>query len=105
MEKPWGEFCDVFGITPRNRVIEHFLDMPSLDFSIGDIAIETKLNRATTYNVMSELINGNYIKPSRKVRVSQLFKLNKDKKEDKILIKVMDLLLKNIFEETEKILA
>ena len=102
MEKPWGEFCEVFGITPRNRVMEHFLTMSSLDFSIGDIAIETKLNRATTYNVISELIEGNYLVATRKVSGAQLFKLNIENKEVKILLKAMNLVIDKIFNEEEK---
>ena len=55
MENKYGEFCEIFGITPRNRIIEFFLEMRGLDFSIGDVAKETELNRATTYNTIEEL--------------------------------------------------
>lgn len=38
MENTHGEFCEIFGLTPRNRIIEFFLEMRGLDFSIGDVA-------------------------------------------------------------------
>ena len=107
-EKLWGEFCEVFGINPRNRILEHFLEMRSLDFSIGDVAEETKLNRATTYNVMEELIKDNFIIPTRKLSGTQLYKLNKEKYEVKILLKAFKLVLKKIldeYEEKEKVYA
>ena len=95
----WGEFCEIFGASPRNRVIEFFLELRDLDYSVGDLARETELNRATTYNVMEELIKNKYIIPTRKVSGSQLYKLNESKKEVKILIKVFNLVLDSIAEE------
>lgn len=98
-EKPWGEFCEVFGVNPRNRVLEFFLTFRSMDFGIGDIIEETKLNRATTYNIMNELIKEKYIMPTRKLKSVQLYKLNKNKHEVKILLKAFSLVLKNILDE------
>lgn len=57
MKETYGEFCNVFGINPRNQIIEFLLETRELDYSIGDIARETQLNRATTYNTISELTN------------------------------------------------
>ncbi len=99
MKKTYGEFCEVFGITPRNIVIEFFLEMRGLDFSTGDIAKETGLNRATTYNTIEELTNAKYLIPTRKVSGSQLYKLNIEKKEVKVLIRVFNLLLEDIGKE------
>lgn len=101
-KKQWGEFCEVFGITPRNRILEFFLEMRELDFSIGDLAKETGLNRATTYNAMEELIKEGYVILSRKVSGGQLYKLNKEKKEVKILIESFNLILGKIVKEYEK---
>jgi len=95
-------FCKVFGINPRNRILEFFLEMRDLDFSIGDIAKETELNRATTYNAMEELIKEGYIILSRKVSGGQLYKLNKEKKEVKILIESFNLILGKIVKAYEK---
>lgn len=102
MEPEWGEFCKVFGVNPRNRILEHFLAMDILDFSIGDIAEETGLNRATTYNIMEELIKEGFIIPTRKVSGTQLYKLNKEKYEVKILLKAFSMILKKILDEYEE---
>lgn len=100
--KNMGEFTRVFGATPRNRVIEFFLEMPSIEFSTGQIIEEIELTRATAYNIINELMKEGYIKQTRRVGGAQLYKLNKDKKEVKILLKVFDVLLTNIVEEYKK---
>ena len=99
MEPKWGEFCEVFGVNPRNRVLEFFLTFRSCDSCIGDIAEETGLNRATTYNVMEELIKEKYVIPTRKVSGTQLYKLNKEKNEVNILLKAFKMVLKKILDE------
>jgi|SRR3989344_553044 len=99
MEKTYGEFCNVFGINPRNQIIEFLLETRELDYSIGDIAREVKLNRATTYNTISELTNQEYLIKTRVISGAQLYKLNLNKKEVKILIKVFNLVLGNVTKE------
>ena len=99
----WGEFCEIFGVTPRNRVIEFFLEGREMDFSIGDVAKEIGMNRATTYNTIEELIQEGYIIPTRKVSGGQLYKLNEEKDEVKILINAFNLVLKNIMKDHQKV--
>lgn len=94
-----GEFCKVFGDTPRNRILEFLLTGRELDFGIGDIARETGLNRATSYNTMEELIRQKFIMPTRKLGNTQLYKLNTDKQEVKALIEAFNVLLENIAKE------
>lgn len=96
MENTYGEFCEIFGANPRNRIIEFFLEMRELDFSIGDVAKETGLNRATAYNTIEELEKAKYLIPTRKVSGSQLYLLNKNKDEVKILINTFNIILQNI---------
>ena len=102
-EEMWGEFCEIFGVTPRNRVIEFFLEGREMDFSIGDVAKEIGMNRATTYNTIEELIQEGYIIPTRKVSGGQLYKLNEEKDEVKILINAFNLVLKNIMKDHQKV--
>ena len=108
MENTYGEFCEIFGLTPRNRIIEFFLETRGLDFSIGDVARETGLNRATTYNTIEELVKAKYLIPTRKVSGAQLYILNIDKEEVKILINTFNTILQGIaekYKEKEKIVV
>ena len=98
-ETLWGEFCKVMGATPRNRILEFFLAMRDLDYSIGDLALETQLPRATAYNIMEELIKEEYLVSSRKVSGSQLYKLNRNKREVRMLIAIFDMILDKIAKE------
>lgn len=101
----WGEFATMFGATPRNRILEFFLEMRELDFSVGDIARETGLNRATTYNTIEELSKLNLIKPTRKVSGAQLYQLNGEKEEVKILITMFNVLLDALAEKYKEKIA
>ncbi len=98
----YGEFARVFGINPRNRVIECFLEMRGLDYNIGDIARDAELNRMTTYKTIIELEKKGYLIKTRKVSGSQLYKLNEKKEEVKVLMKAFDMVLSNLTKKYEK---
>ena len=88
-----GMFTEIFGDTPRNLIIEFFLEMGELDFSIGDVAEELGMNRATAYNTFAELANKGYLVETRRVSGAQLYKLGASKYEVKLLMKIFDMLL------------
>jgi len=102
MKQDYGEFAKICGPTPRNIILEFFLALRTLDYGIGDIAEECGLNRATTYNTMSELIKEKLIIHSRMVGRTQLYKLNTTDSNVKKLIEMFDLLLAKIAEEYEE---
>ncbi|MDP4012465.1 MAG: hypothetical protein Q8R00_02565 [Candidatus Nanoarchaeia archaeon] len=101
-EANYGNFCELFGVNPRNIILEFFLEMRDLDFAISDVAEETGLNRATTYNTIEELIEKKYFVPTRKIAGAQLYKLNKEKSEVKLLIKIFNLVLDKTLEKSAK---
>ncbi len=101
-EKPWGTFCDVFGPTARNRVLEIFLEGPGVDNGLGNIAEESGLSRAAVYVIIEELLEQRLVVPSRKVGRTQLYKLDMNKEEVKALLKAFDLTLKLVAKEVER---
>jgi len=92
----WGVFCEIYGTTPRNRILEFFLEGRELDFGIGDVAAETGMNRATCYNTMEDLLQEGLIVPTRKIGKTQLYKLNTRKVEVKVLVQAFNLALGSI---------
>lgn len=108
-EKGWGAFCDLFGATSRNRVLEIFLEGREIDNSLGNIAEEGNINRATVYNAVRELLGQEVIVPTRKVGKTQLYKLNLNNSNVKAIAKVFDLTLKlaakEVKTENEKAVA
>lgn len=94
-----GEFCKVFGMTPRNIILDHFLCFRTTDYPLGDLAEDYEISKATIYNAAKPLIKEKYLIPTRKIGGAQLYKLNLEKPEVKFLIKVDDLLMERIYEE------
>lgn len=92
-----GEFSRIFGDSNRNKIIEFFLEMRELDFSISDLAKELKFSRATAYNTVEELINKKYIIPTRKSSGAQLYKLNTKNTDVILLLKVFNLIIINVY--------
>lgn len=95
----WGEFCNTFGTTGRNRVIEFFLEGRELDFGLGDVAERTGLIRATAYNVADELLKEGILVLSRKVGRTQLYKLNLAEPKVKVFIEAFNMMLQRIAEQ------
>lgn len=83
-------FCELFGATARNRVLEIFLEGREIDNGLGNVAEEAGLNRASVYNVASGLLKQGIIMPSRIVGRTQLYKLNFKNDEVRILSKSFD---------------
>lgn len=104
-----GEFVRLFGDTPKNRILEFFLALRTLDQGIGDIADECNLSRQTAYSTMTELIKEKIIVQSRIIGRTQLYKLNLNNQNVKLLIDVFDMILSRIAmqasDETEVLVA
>ena len=98
-KKLWGRFCDVFGATPRNRILEFFLEMRELDFPIGEVAQETNLSRATAYAAFEGLLEEGYLIYSRKVSGGQLYKLDIHNEEVKMLVYSFNFVLQGIVQQ------
>lgn len=81
-----GIFAETLGVNPRNAMIEYFVDIPTLDHSLGDIAREYGLNKATAYNTARELLAEGLIVPTRKVGRTQLYKLSESKQAQRLLM-------------------
>lgn len=99
MTKEIGIFCEAFGDTPRNQLLEFFLEMRSTDFGIADVAKELKMNKATAYNVAKELIQRKIIIHCRIIGKTQTYKLNTQNILVKGLMKAHNELMKNLIQE------
>ena len=91
-----GEFCKVFGETPRNKIIEEFLCGRGIDFPIITLMGETALDRTTVKTIITELLAEQFIVPTRRYRNMQFYQLNRKNPEAQKLLKVFDGLLRKI---------
>ena len=97
--KEQSAFLEVMGDSPRNRILQYFVECDNLDVAIADIIEEHKLNKATAYNEIKKIIKQEIIKQSRKVGNTQLYRLNKENRISKDLLKVMEICIDRVCEE------
>jgi sugar-specific transcriptional regulator TrmB len=95
----YGEFCNLYGKTIRNRIIEHLLELGSLDFSVGDLAEEVCISRPKAYETIKEIEKQGLVKKSRIVSGTQLYKLDESKSQVKQLRKDFNQCLNRVIEE------
>ena len=102
-EKAWGAFCDLFGATARNRVLEIFLEGTGVDNGLGNIAEESGLSRATVYYIIARLLRQGLVMPTRTVGRTQLYKLNTGNEEVKALLSGFNSALRLVENEVKRI--
>ncbi len=69
-------FREIFGDTPKVRVLEYLLEGRELDHSIGDIAEGAGINRVTLFRLWPEIEKSKLVAHTRKIGNAKLFKLN-----------------------------
>lgn len=94
-----GAFCETYGDTINNRILEYILENQDIDFAVGDMAKELNISRPKAYDVIKSFQDKGYVKKSRIVGKTQLYKLNKDSKRVKLFLKDFKECLRIITEE------
>jgi Mn-dependent DtxR family transcriptional regulator len=94
-----GVFCEVYGENINNWVLEYVLENQWLDFAIGDMAKELGISKPKAYDVMKHFEAKGYVKKSRMVGKTQLYKLNKEDARVQLLIKAFMACLKLVVDE------
>ena len=92
-------FIEFMGDSPVVRVLDYLLTERDLDFSITDIAKNSRIGRATLYRVWDTLIKNEMIIFTRIIGKAKLYKLNKNNPKIKKLVEIDDML---IMEELKK---
>ena len=94
-----GAFCEVYGDTIKNEIMEYILENKELDFAAGDMAKELNVSRPKAYEVIKNFEDKKYIKKSRIVGKTQLYLLNKENPRIKLFLKTFNECLRIIAEE------
>lgn len=94
-----GAFCETYGNTIHNRILEYVLENQDIDFAVGDMAKELGISKPKSYEVIKYFEEKGYIKKSRVVSKTQLYKLNKDNKRVKLFLMDFKECLRLIAEE------
>lgn len=83
-------FVELFGETPFIKVLDFFLTFSDFDYSKTEVARETNVSRITIERIWRHLIKKSYLIKSRQVGRAELYKLNKQNPEIRLL-KQLDL--------------
>lgn len=94
-----GAFCETYGATIQNKILEYLLENQDLDFAAGDAAKELKISRPKAYQVMELFLKKGFVKKTRLVGKTQLYTLNKENRRVKLFMKDFLECLKIIMEE------
>ena len=97
-----GAFCTTYGNTIENRVLEYLLENQDLDIAIGDLAKEVGISRPKAYDVISIFEKKEYVKKSRIIGKTQLYRLDKQNKRVKLFLYDFKACLKMVVEEHGK---
>ena len=92
-------FRELFGDTPKIRVLEYLLERRELDHSIGDIAEGAGINRVTLFRMWDEIEKSSIIVHTRNIGNAKLYKLNMSNPYVKILVSLFDKIINVYFQE------
>ena len=92
-------FRELFGDTPKIRVLEYLLEGRELDHSIGDIAEGAGINRVTLFRMWDEIEKSSIIVHTRNIGNAKLYKLNMSNPYVKILVTLFDKIINVDFQE------
>ena len=98
----YGAFCQLYGKSLRNRVLEFILELGELDFAVRDILYEIMISKPKVYQIIKELEDENLIVKSREISKTQLFVLNVQNKKVKLLMKNFNECLIAVIDEYEE---
>jgi len=103
--KKGGAFCEIYGKSIPNLVLEYLLENQGLDFAIGDLAKDTKISRPKAYETIKSFEKKAIVKKSRVIGKTQLYILNKSNSMVKLFIKDFNECLKLITENEKPALT
>jgi len=85
--KQIGAFCETYGNTISNRILEYMMENQDLDFAVGDMAKELGISRPKAYETIGVLEKKGYARKSRIIGKTQLYILNKENERVKLFLR------------------
>jgi len=97
-----GAFCETYGNTIPNRILEYLMENKDLDFAVGDMAKELQISKPKSYEIIGEFEKKGYLKKSRIVGKTQLYILNKESSRVKLFLNDFKECLRLVVEENSE---
>src|SRR3989338_3900844 len=97
-----GAFCETYGNTIQNRILEYLMENEDLDFAVGDMAKELQISKPKAYEIVGEFEKKGYLKRFRIVGKTQLYMLNKENSRVKLFLNDFKECLRLVVEENSE---
>lgn len=98
MNEP-GMFCEVYGDTIRNRILENLLVSDFVGIAVGDLARESKISKPKAYQEIYALENQGIVKKHRIIGKTQIYIINEENALVKVLKKSVKLCIQLVLDE------
>ena len=98
-------FVKTFGDYPLIHLLDFFLTFREFDYSLSDISKNAEIGWTTTLKLVPILKKRAILKETRKVGKARMFQLNESSPETKTLIKIYNLILKQIANKSMEVEA
>jgi len=92
-------FREALGDSPIVRVLDFLIEGRELDYSLTDIAENSKVGWTTLHRIWNNMVKLKLVVPTREIGRAKLFRLNEENPAVKDLIKFYDTLL---YQQTQK---
>ena len=102
MNLPYGQYCEIYGKTLRNRVLEFFLEAYFADIAVSEITDLSNISKPKAYQIIDEFIKKGFVIKSRVIGKTQMYKLNTENPIVKIYIRNFKECLNMVFEQYSK---
>ncbi len=73
-------FSEIFGDSPKAKLLDFLGDHPTFDYNISALAEYTNISRPTLYKIIPELLSQKILIETRKVGRSKMYKLHTENK-------------------------
>lgn len=91
-------FVRVLGDTPKIRILNYLIKFRGFDYSMSDIARNSKVGWATLSRLWKEFVGLKIVIPTREIGKAKLFKLNE---ENEAVLRLIEVYKKLLEQETE----
>ena len=84
------KLIQIFGDSPKIKVLEFLIEGRELDYSLSDIADGSEIGRVTLFRIFDDLLKNKIVVPTRRIGNAKLYKLNQENPFVKKMIVVFD---------------
>lgn len=102
MKIPIGKYCEIYGNTKENIVMEYFLEAYDSDMAVSEVYMIENISKPKVYQIIYRFMKKGLVVKSRVIGKTQMYKLNTENPIVKIYIRNFKECLNMVFEQYSK---